>query len=104
MATGKHREKQVEARICQRAREHGGRAYKFTSPGRRAVPDRYMLMPCWSTHDNFIEAKAPGKKPTASQLREHEAIRARGGNVFVVDSYEACDRLFAQKCNGSCLL
>lgn len=103
MATKKKREKQVEARIVKRAREHGGVAYKFTSPGRRSVPDRFMLMPCWDGGDYFIEAKAPGQKPTPSQTREHEKIRARGGTVYVIDDYEPCDKLFDENCNGSCL-
>lgn len=104
MPTKKKREKQVEERIVKRAREHGGIAFKFTSPGRRSVPDRFMLMPCWDDGDQFIEAKAPGEKPTPSQLREHERIRRRGGTVYVIDDYEPCDDLFEMLCNGSCLL
>lgn len=98
------REKQVEKRLCDRAREHGGIAYKFTSPGRRSVPDRLMLVPCWNWlgTTNFVEAKAPGQKPTRSQLREHQRIRDRGGVVDVVDDYEPIDKLFETYCDGSC--
>ena len=104
MVTKKKREKQVEARIVKRAREHGGIAFKFTSPGRRSVPDRFMLMPCWDGGDHFIEAKAPGAKPTSSQLREHARIEQRGGKVYVLDDYGPVDELFERKCNGSCLI
>ena len=104
MGTSKRREKQVEARIVQRAREHGGIAFKFTSPGRRSVPDRFMLMPCWDGGDYFIEAKAPGEKLTPAQEREKARIEARGGTVYVIDNYEPCDALFNERCNGSCLL
>lgn len=104
MPTNKRREKQVEERLTTRAREHGGIAYKFTSPGRRAVPDRLMLVPCWNWTGvyQFVEAKAPGKKPTLSQLREHERIESRGGVVHVVDDYDPVDELFAALCDGSC--
>jgi hypothetical protein len=104
MATSKHREKQVEERLCKRAREHGGIGYKFTSPGRRSVPDRLMIVPCWQwtgcTH--FVEAKAPGQLPTDSQAREHERLRALGCLVDTVDDYEPIDKLFEAMCDGSC--
>lgn len=105
MATKKRREKQVEARLCNKAREHGGIAYKFTSEGRRSVPDRIMLVPCWQWTGaplHAVEAKAPGKKPTPAQEREHKRIRDRGGIVDIVDDYEPVDALFEAYCDGSC--
>ena len=36
----------------------------------------------------WIEMKAPGKKPTPKQLAWHEAERARGALVIVVDHFE----------------
>lgn len=36
----------------------------------------------------WIEFKAPGKKPSAGQIDWHEAERARGALVMVVDNYE----------------
>jgi hypothetical protein len=33
----------------------------------------------------FIEAKAPGKKPTGFQALQIAAIRAAGGMVFIID-------------------
>ena len=36
----------------------------------------------------WCEMKAPGKKPGAHQLAWHEAERARGALVVVVDNYE----------------
>ena len=103
MATNKHREKQIEARIIKRAREHKGIAFKFTSPGRRAVPDRLCVVPCFAFGlQPFIEAKRPGEVPTPSQEREHVRIRKAGGTVFVVDTYETVDTLFESLCDGSC--
>ena len=102
MATSKHREKQIEARIIKRAREHGGIAFKFTSPGRRAVPDRLLVVPCFAFGlQPFVEAKRPGQVPTSSQEREHKRIRKAGGTVFVVDTYEKVDTLFETLCSGN---
>lgn len=100
----KRREKQVEERLCKRAREHGGTAYKFASPGRRSVPDRLMMVPCWNWlgATMFIEAKAPGEEPTDKQDREHKKLRALGAIVDVVDDYEPIDALFEAYCDGSC--
>ena len=104
MATkkAKHRESQIEGRIIKRAREHGGIAFKFTSTGRRSVPDRLLLCPCFMFGlQPFVEAKRPGEKATSSQLREHIRIRKAGGTVFVVDTYEKVDKLFETLCDGS---
>lgn len=37
-------EKKVEEHLCKRVKEAGGIAYKFTSPQRRSVPDRLVLL------------------------------------------------------------
>jgi len=34
----------------------------------------------------WVEVKAPGKKPTAHQLREHDAMRKAGCRVIVADN------------------
>ena len=85
------REKQIEAYLVKVAKRHEGVAEKFTSPGRRSVPDRLVLLPrnrVW-----FVECKATGGKPTEGQARDHEKRRALGCAVFVVDSYESVDTL-----------
>ena len=78
------RESTIEKALVKRVRQLGGWAYKFVSPNRRAVPDRLVLWP--GGRAEFIELKAPGKKPTPAQLREHERLRALGFRVTVVDS------------------
>ena len=40
----------------------------------------------------FVELKAPGKKPTPAQLRDHARRREMGFRVEVLDSIEAVDR------------
>lgn len=46
---------------------------------------------------DFVELKAPGKKPDHHQEREHARLRALGCNVFVLDSIEAVDAYIASR-------
>lgn len=92
------RERDIEAYLVRRVREAGGLAYKFTSPNRRHVPDRIVLMPlrsigCADIDKSvvFVELKAPGKKPTAGQVREHKRLRGLGFRVDVIDSRDGVD-------------
>lgn len=80
-------EKQVEQALVQRVKELGGICEKFTSPGRRAVPDRIVTLP--GGRIVFVECKAPGKRPTLTQVLDHERRRALGCDVRVIDSLEA---------------
>jgi hypothetical protein len=81
------RERDVEQYLVRRVKEAGGIAYKFTSPGRRSVPDRIVLWPHGDME--FVELKAPGQKPTPLQAREHEKLRKLGYLVSVLDSIDA---------------
>ena len=79
-------EKQIEAKVCEYAKSKGVLAYKFTSPARAAVPDRMFV-----TQDGrvfFCEFKAPGKKPTDAQAREHQRLQQHKVNVFVIDDVD----------------
>ena len=79
-------EKQIEDAVCRYARDKGVLAYKFTSPSRRAVPDRMFIAPggvVW-----FAEFKQTGKKPTAPQEREHARLRDQGCVVLVIDTVD----------------
>jgi Holliday junction resolvase len=80
-------EKQIEQALVQRVKELGGVCEKFTSPGRRAVPDRIVTLP--GGRIVFVECKAPGKKPTVMQQFDHERRRLLGCDVRVIDSLEA---------------
>ena len=39
------RESEIERRLVQQVRKHGGLCYKFTSPGNPGVPDRIIITP-----------------------------------------------------------
>lgn len=79
-------EKDVEAALVRRVKVLGGLCEKFTSPGRRSVPDRIITMP--NGQIIFVELKAPNKKPTDAQLKDHERRRDLGCDVRVIDNKE----------------
>ncbi|WP_274371498.1 VRR-NUC domain-containing protein [Morganella morganii] len=78
------REDVIERHLVNEVKKAGGIAYKFVSPGRRAVPDRLVLLPGGKII--FVECKAPGEKPRPDQLREHARLFALGHQVVVLDS------------------
>lgn len=87
------KESKVENALKKRIKKQGGIPYKFTSPGKRGVPDELILMPIpeeyraiVNKYVYFVECKAPGKKPRAEQLKVHKEIRKLGYRVEVVDS------------------
>jgi Holliday junction resolvase len=80
-------EKQIEQALVRRVKELGGTCEKFTSPGRRSVPDRIVTL--LGGRIIFVECKAPGKKPTLAQQFDHERRRLLGCDVRVIDSLEA---------------
>lgn len=79
-------ERDIEQALVKRVKVLGGKCEKFTSPGRRSVPDRLVTLP--GNIVIFVELKAPGKKPTAKQLKDHSDRRALGCDVRVIDSME----------------
>lgn len=80
-------ERDIEGAVCRYAeRKYRMKAEKFTSPGRRSVPDRLFSM--WNGKVFFCEFKAPGKKPTPKQVKDHERRREMGFRVFVCDDIE----------------
>lgn len=88
------RESDIESYFNDRVKKAGGLSYKFTSPQRRAVPDRLVVIPPIFNRPEktvFVELKAPGAKPTQAQNREHGLLRTHGATVLVIDSREGVD-------------
>lgn len=80
-------EKDIERPVCRYARDiHQMKAEKFTSPGRRAVPDDIFSKRGGDVF--FIEFKAPGKVATPMQEKDHTERRRMGFRVYVVDDIE----------------
>ena len=82
----------IEQYLVRKVKERNGIAYKFTSPGRRGVPDRLVVLPNMIL---FVECKAEGGKLTLGQIKEHERLQARGMTVATVYSKEDVKNLMA---------
>ena len=82
------RESVLEAWYRDTVRALGGRAYKFTAPGRRSVPDRLTLFP--GKRVFFVELKRQGKKLTPKQAIEHAFLRSLGFSVYTCDTKQKC--------------
>ena len=85
------RESELEKKLVSHITKLGGIAYKFSSPNRRAVPDRLCVMPNGRVF--FVEVKAPTKQPTSLQSHEHKILQDLGHIVFVVDSEESINAI-----------
>jgi|TARA_B110000503_G_C6920566_1_gene318481 Holliday junction resolvase len=79
-------EKDIENALVRKVKKLGGMCEKFTSPGRRSVPDRIITLP--NGKIVFVEVKNTGKKPTELQLRDHERRRSLGCDVRVIDNMD----------------
>ena len=79
-------EKDIENALVRKVKKLGGMCEKFTSPGRRSVPDRIVTLP--NGKIVFVEVKNTGKRPTDLQLRDHERRRALGCDVRVIDNMD----------------
>ena len=79
-------ERDIERSLVKRVDALGGIAEKFTSPGRRSVPDRIVSLPGGVII--FVELKRPGAKATELQLRDHDRRRALGCDVRVISTME----------------
>jgi Holliday junction resolvase len=85
------RERDIERKACDLAKEAGWLVFKFVSPAQRGVPDRIFIR---QGRIVFIEFKAPSARPTKLQWRMIERLRDQGCEVYVCDSVEsACDAL-----------
>lgn len=96
------REAVIEKYLVKRVKELGGEVRKVKWIGRNGAPDRVVMRPSWGGVGGedvgvvvWIELKAPGKKPTAAQFREHARMLKMGQVVVVVDSIEGVDHLLA---------
>lgn len=95
------RESQIEARLVKRVKELGGECRKVKWIGRNGAPDRIVMLPMRYQREYegcietciWVELKAPGRKPTAAQFREHERMRKMGQRVEVVDSFERIEEI-----------
>jgi len=71
-------ENTIEKGLIRECKKLKWLCYKFTSPGRRSVPDRLVVKTDGQIF--FVELKAPGKKETKNQLREQKKLKDQGCN------------------------
>jgi hypothetical protein len=102
------RESTVEAHLRKKATAAGALVRKMIWPGHRGAPDRLVIWPGAALGLNasladggpridFVELKAPGKKPDPHQEREHARLRGAGCTVLVLDTIEAVDAYIARR-------
>lgn len=80
-------EKEIEKQVGDYAKKRGCSYEKFTSPARRAVPDRIITAPGGAI--GFLELKREGQKPTVLQQKDMNARRDKGCTVAWVDNVQA---------------
>ena len=80
------KEKTIEKKLTLAAKNMGGIALKFISPGLDGMPDRIVLLP--GGRMGFIEVKAPGKVPRPLQEARHRMLRILGFRVYVLDTVD----------------
>jgi hypothetical protein len=81
-------EARLERHVILHAKKLKLEVYKFTSPGRRGVPDRMFINK--RGRICFIELKAPGKTPNPMQDREIKILTARGVLAFWSSEINEC--------------
>ena len=79
-------EKLIERKLTRLARQSGGLAIKFTSPGFDGVPDRLLLFPGGITA--FVETKAPRSKMRPLQIKRMKQLSELGFKVYCIDRPE----------------
>ena len=83
-------ERDIERYLVRRAIEHGGKAYKWVSPGRVGVADRIVLLPggrVW-----FVELKTVKGRLSPLQKVFAADMARMGMNYLVLKSKEEVDQ------------
>ena len=85
------RERDIEHYLVEQISKLGGKAYKFSSPNSRGVPDRLCILP--NGFIFFVECKAPGRTVTPLQRLTIDKMRSMKVHVFITDSKSSVDYL-----------
>jgi hypothetical protein len=85
------RERDVEQTLVRAARDAGGLALKFVSPGMLGVPDRIVVLPGGLLI--FAELKAPHKRPRTTQKIVLRWLYHLGFRAVTVDNKITAKRL-----------
>ncbi len=93
------RESEIERRLVQQVRKHGGLCYKFTSPGNPGVPDRIIITPDGRTV--YVELKTEVGHLANIQQWQIAEMRRRGADVRVAKGLPAVQQLVAELFGGA---
>lgn len=85
-------ETRIEKYFVEQVEKHGGTAEKFTSPGRRFVPDRLVTWPHATARIHFAELKTVGGVLSSGQARDHARRRQMGVGVWVLWTKKQIDQ------------
>jgi hypothetical protein len=91
-------EKSIEQKLKTAARNMGGLALKFVSPGTDGVPDRIVLLP--GGRVAFIELKAPGKPLRPLQVKRKRQLEALGFQVYCIDQPDQIGDVLDEICSS----
>ena len=84
-------EKTIERKLVKTAKNMGGIALKFVSPGLDGVPDRIILFTGGCA--GFVELKSPGKTMRPLQVRRKRQLESLGFKVLCVDGTEQIEEV-----------
>ena len=85
-------EESVERDLRLGIEAKGGECLKFTSPGRKGVPDRIILI---NGRVIFVETKAPDGVLKSWQERCHKMLRSNGQRVEVLWTQQQVNHFLA---------
>jgi hypothetical protein len=84
------REKIIEQYLVQQCKAQRWECWKLTSPARRGVPDRLIILPGMVA---FVEVKSPKGRLTLLQEKVLRRLKDKGQTTAVVYSKEQVDEL-----------
>lgn len=87
-------EKSIERYLVKKARDVGGKAWKFVSPGNMGVPDRVVTFPTGQTV--FTEVKCETGQLSDPQKNQIKKLKSLNQAVRVVYSKKDVDDLVAE--------
>ena len=86
-------EKAVEAYLVAEAKKRGLLCLKYSNSNRVGFPDRILLLP--GSRVAWVELKSKGKRPSPIQTVRFRELRDQRHQVYVADSRETVDIIFA---------
>ena len=87
-------EKQIEQKLCSKAKALGGMAIKLNSLSMTGLPDRLVLLP--NGKAVFVELKSPGKTMRPVQIKRKRQLEGLGFKVYCFDDERQIGRILME--------